>query len=38
MALVDRQQGGKELYQSKGIKFQALFSIQEVQQEYAKST
>ena len=31
LALVDREQGGKELYQSKGIKFQALFSIQEVQ-------
>ncbi len=36
MALVDREQGGKELYQSKGIKFQALFSIQEIQQEYAR--
>ena len=34
MALVDREQGGNELYQSKGIKFQALFSIQEVQQRY----
>ena len=34
MALVDRQQGGNELYQSKGIKFEALFSIQEVQQQY----
>ncbi|MEL6927913.1 MAG: orotate phosphoribosyltransferase [Cyanobacteria bacterium J06600_6] len=36
MALVDREQGGKELYQSKGIKFQALFSIREVQQRYQK--
>ena len=37
LALVDREQGGNELYQSKGIEFQALFSIQEVQQQYAKS-
>lgn len=36
MALVDREQGGKELYQSKEIEFQALFSIQEIQQQYAK--
>ena len=34
MALVDREQGGNELYQSKGIKFEALFSIQEVQRQY----
>lgn len=32
LSLVDREQGGSELYQSKGIKFQALFSIQEIQQ------
>lgn len=32
LALVDREQGGKELYKSKGIEFQALFSIQEIQQ------
>ena len=32
LALVDREQGGGELYQSKGIKFQALFSIREIQQ------
>ena len=31
LALVDREQGGSELYQSKGIKFQALFSIKEIQ-------
>ena len=37
LALVDREQGGNELYKSKGIKFQALFSIQEIQQQYAKS-
>lgn len=33
LALVDREQGGRELYQSKEIKFQALFSIKEVQQQ-----
>ncbi|MEL6494930.1 MAG: orotate phosphoribosyltransferase [Cyanobacteria bacterium J06623_7] len=38
LALVDREQGGNELYQSKGIKFQALFSIREVQQHYAQLT
>lgn len=32
MALVDRQQGGNELYQSQGLKFQPLFSIKELQQ------
>ncbi len=32
LALVDREQGGRELYQSQGIKFQALFSIKEIQQ------
>ncbi|BAZ44361.1 orotate phosphoribosyltransferase [Chondrocystis sp. NIES-4102] len=32
LALVDREQGGRELYQSKNIEFQALFSIQEIQQ------
>ena len=35
MALVDRQQGGGELYQSKGLKFQSLFSIQELQEYIA---
>lgn len=32
LSLVDREQGGRELYKSKGIKFEALFSIQEIQQ------
>ena len=36
LSLVDREQGGSELYQSKGIKFQALFSIREIQQQYSK--
>jgi orotate phosphoribosyltransferase len=32
IALVDREQGGSELYKSKGIRFKALFSIREIQQ------
>ena len=35
LSLVDREQGGTQLYQSKGIKFQALFSIKEIQQQYS---
>ena len=35
LAIVDREQGGKELYQKQGIRFQALFSIRDVQ-SYAK--
>ncbi|MBG1266324.1 orotate phosphoribosyltransferase [Nostoc sp. WHI] len=34
IALVDREQGGGELYQSAGLKFETLFSIQEVQERY----
>lgn len=34
MALVDRQQGGAELYESTGLKFQALFTIQDLQRRY----
>jgi orotate phosphoribosyltransferase len=37
IALVDRKQGGRELYQSQGLKFQALFTIEELQ-GYATST
>ncbi len=33
LSLVDREQGGGELYQSKDIKFTALFSIKEIQQQ-----
>jgi orotate phosphoribosyltransferase len=36
LALVDREQGGTELYQTQGIEFKALFSIQEIQQQYAQ--
>lgn len=32
IALVDREQGGKELYQSQGLEFKAIFSIKEIQQ------
>ncbi|MEH2147835.1 orotate phosphoribosyltransferase [Nostoc sp.] len=34
ISLVDREQGGGELYQSAGLKFETLFSIQEVQERY----
>lgn len=34
MALVDRQQGGAQLYQSVGLKFQSVFSIQEIQERF----
>ena len=36
LSLVDREQGGRELYQSHNIKFQALFSIREIQQQSAQ--
>lgn len=32
IALVDRQQGGTELYQSEGLQFQSLFLIEEIQE------
>ncbi|MBD2353930.1 orotate phosphoribosyltransferase [Tolypothrix sp. FACHB-123] len=34
IALVDRLQGGAELYQSAGLKFTTLFSIEEIQKRY----
>lgn len=34
IALVDRQQGGTQLYESAGLKFQSVFTIQEIQQRY----
>jgi orotate phosphoribosyltransferase len=34
IALVDRKQGGAELYESVGLKFTALFAIEEIQQRY----
>lgn len=36
LALVDRQQGGAEVYQQAGIPFQAVFSIQDLQQRWAE--
>jgi len=36
MALVDRQQGGAELYESAGLKFQSVFSIQDIQERWAQ--
>jgi len=35
IALVDRQQGGEEFYQSVGLKFQTIFQIPELQARYA---
>jgi orotate phosphoribosyltransferase len=34
IALVDRQQGGAEFYQSANLKFEAVFSIQEIQDRF----
>lgn len=34
ISLVDRKQGGAELYQSVGLKFEAVFSIGEIQERY----
>ena len=34
IALVDRQQGGAELYKSAGLKFQAIYPISEIQHYY----
>jgi orotate phosphoribosyltransferase len=31
IALVDRKQGGRELYEDRGLKFQALFTIEDLQ-------
>lgn len=36
ISLIDRLQGGAELYKSAGLQFEALFSIQDLQQEYRK--
>ncbi|MBW4463764.1 MAG: orotate phosphoribosyltransferase [Nodosilinea sp. WJT8-NPBG4] len=35
LALVDRQQGGAELYQSHGLPFKALFTIQDIETHWA---
>ncbi|NET54927.1 MAG: orotate phosphoribosyltransferase [Symploca sp. SIO2E6] len=37
IALVDRQQGGGELYQQQGLQFRALFTIQDIQQYYQQT-
>lgn len=36
ISLVDRQQGGAEFYESAGLRFQAVFSIQEIQERFAR--
>ncbi|MGK7931645.1 MAG: orotate phosphoribosyltransferase [Microcystaceae cyanobacterium] len=37
IAIVDREQGGKELYESKNIPFTAIFSIKDLQKAYKGS-
>jgi orotate phosphoribosyltransferase len=34
LSLVDRQQGGAEFYQQQGLKFQAVFTIEQIQQRW----
>lgn len=34
ISLIDRKQGGKELYQSKGLDFFALFDIEDIKERY----
>jgi orotate phosphoribosyltransferase len=34
ISLVDRQQGGAEFYQSVGLKFEAVFTIKDIQERY----
>ena len=34
LALVDRQQGGTQLYESVGLQFQSVFSIQDIQKRF----
>jgi orotate phosphoribosyltransferase len=36
LALVDRQQGGAELYQQRGLPFQAVFTIADIQRRWAE--
>ncbi|MCU0538003.1 MAG: orotate phosphoribosyltransferase [Hydrococcus sp. Prado102] len=36
IALVDREQGGAEFYQTQGLQFQSLFSIRDVQKRYSQ--
>jgi orotate phosphoribosyltransferase len=36
ISLVDRQQGGAEFYQQQGLKFKAVFTIQDLQQHFQK--
>lgn len=35
LALVDRQQGGREFYREKGLKFESLFLISDIKSRYA---
>lgn len=38
LALVDRQQGGEELYQEKGLPFKTLFTIKDIETYWASQT
>jgi orotate phosphoribosyltransferase len=38
LALVDRQQGGQELYQKEGLNFQPIFTVEELQAHYRTRT
>ncbi len=38
LALVDRQQGGAELYQEKGLTFQSVFTIKDIQTYWTSQT
>ena len=38
LALVDRQQGGREFYREKGLKFESLFLISDIKSRYALLT
>jgi orotate phosphoribosyltransferase len=37
IAVVDREQGGRELYAAQNLKFQALFTLGDLQSQYAKT-
>jgi orotate phosphoribosyltransferase len=37
ISLIDRKQGGAEFYESAGLKFEAVFSIEEIQERYKET-
>jgi orotate phosphoribosyltransferase len=38
ISLIDRKQGGVEFYQSQGLKFEAVYGIEDIQQRYREIT